>query len=277
MAELIHTFAGNPLDRGEAIRRSEEEVQALANEINSSCRFTSSTSPQTYGRQTGLDTSRQSIRRNYVHNEAHTGFSVSSTTWRTSLPSTDSSSMRGGDLCRLPVVASQLDGWRQAYSRRRAPTGHWRRRNPYCPSVEVRPGARTRPAVPTLQHLQQTLSRAQFGCDHADHRSARRAINACCGESQGRMAQTNFYSALAGFLDQGESLEEAVRREVWEEAGIRVGDVHYHSSRPWPFSSQLMSRCRGRNPGDRRPDPAAKWPSVRWFTRADAGTGGKSP
>lgn len=48
------------------------------------------------------------------------------------------------------------------------------------------------------------------------------------------------YSTLAGFVEPGESLEEAVAREVWEEAGIRVGDVHYHSSQPWPFPSSLM-------------------------------------
>ena len=65
------------------------------------------------------------------------------------------------------------------------------------------------------------------------------------GKSQGRMAQSNFYSALAGFVDQGESLEEAVRREVKEEAGIRVGQVSYHSSQPWPFPSSLMIGCHG--------------------------------
>lgn len=44
-----------------------------------------------------------------------------------------------------------------------------------------------------------------------------------------------FYSCLAGFLEPGESLEEAVRREIFEEAGIHVGHVTYHSSQPWPF------------------------------------------
>lgn len=48
------------------------------------------------------------------------------------------------------------------------------------------------------------------------------------------------YSTLAGFVEPGESLEEAVAREVYEEAGIRVADVAYHSSQPWPFPSSLM-------------------------------------
>lgn len=50
----------------------------------------------------------------------------------------------------------------------------------------------------------------------------------------------NLYSALAGFVEGGESLEEAVRREVHEEAGVEVGEVVYHSSQPWPFPSSLM-------------------------------------
>jgi NAD+ diphosphatase len=52
------------------------------------------------------------------------------------------------------------------------------------------------------------------------------------------------YSALAGFLEPGESIEEAVRREIWEEAGVRCDDVRYIASQPWPFGgSQLMIGC----------------------------------
>jgi NAD+ diphosphatase len=48
------------------------------------------------------------------------------------------------------------------------------------------------------------------------------------------------YSTIAGFVEPGESLEDAVRREVYEETNIRVGQVGYHSSQPWPFPSSLM-------------------------------------
>lgn len=51
------------------------------------------------------------------------------------------------------------------------------------------------------------------------------------------------FSALAGFVEPGESIEEGVRREVMEEAGIEVGAVRYHSSQPWPFPSSLMIGC----------------------------------
>ncbi|HET6523712.1 NAD(+) diphosphatase [Sphingopyxis sp.] len=53
-----------------------------------------------------------------------------------------------------------------------------------------------------------------------------------------------FFSALAGFVEPGESLEEAVARELFEEAGIHVTDVAYVASQPWPFPSSLMIGCR---------------------------------
>jgi NAD+ diphosphatase len=53
------------------------------------------------------------------------------------------------------------------------------------------------------------------------------------------------YSALAGFLEPGESIEEAVIREIAEEAGVRVRDVRYIASQPWPFPSSLMVACVG--------------------------------
>ena len=53
------------------------------------------------------------------------------------------------------------------------------------------------------------------------------------------------YSLLAGFVEPGETIEAAVRREVFEEAGVRVGTVSYLSSQPWPFPASLMFGCAG--------------------------------
>lgn len=53
------------------------------------------------------------------------------------------------------------------------------------------------------------------------------------------------YSLLAGFVEPGETIEAAVRREVFEEAGVRVGAVTYLSSQPWPFPASLMFGCAG--------------------------------
>ena len=53
------------------------------------------------------------------------------------------------------------------------------------------------------------------------------------------------YSLLAGFVEPGETVEAAVRRETWEEAGVRVGAVRYLASQPWPFPASLMLGCHG--------------------------------
>ena len=58
------------------------------------------------------------------------------------------------------------------------------------------------------------------------------------------------YSALAGFVEPGESIEEAVARELFEEAGIEVSDVRYVASQPWPFPGQLMIACTAIAPTD---------------------------
>ncbi|KAF8252921.1 NADH pyrophosphatase [Wilcoxina mikolae CBS 423.85] len=55
----------------------------------------------------------------------------------------------------------------------------------------------------------------------------------------------HFYSCLAGFCEPAESVEEAVRRETWEESGVRVGRVVVHSSQPWPYPASLMLGCIG--------------------------------
>ena len=54
------------------------------------------------------------------------------------------------------------------------------------------------------------------------------------------------YSALAGFLEPGETIEEAVRREIHEESGIVCDEVRYVASQPWPFPSSLMIGCLAR-------------------------------
>ncbi|MCZ6853490.1 MAG: NAD(+) diphosphatase, partial [Gammaproteobacteria bacterium] len=89
------------------------------------------------------------------------------------------------------------------------------------------------------------------------------------GQSAGRLARTGMYSALAGFIDQGESIEEAVRREVLEESGVKVGEVSYHSSQPWPFPSSLMIGCHGKAISTDIRINSNEMADVRWFPRDD--------
>ncbi len=77
------------------------------------------------------------------------------------------------------------------------------------------------------------------------------------------------YSALAGFLEPGESIEDAVRREVFEEAGVRVGEVRYIASQPWPFPSQLMIGCLGIGESLELAIDKSEIEDARWFTREE--------
>jgi NAD+ diphosphatase len=85
----------------------------------------------------------------------------------------------------------------------------------------------------------------------------------------GRQAQwpAGRYSALAGFVEPGESLEEAVAREVREEAGVWVADVRYRSSQPWPFPTSLMLGFSARWAGGEPVVRDGELEDVGWFTR----------
>ena len=76
------------------------------------------------------------------------------------------------------------------------------------------------------------------------------------------------YSTLAGFVEPGESLEEAVKREVHEETGVEIDEVHYHSSQPWPFPSSLMLGFTARAKTREIRFSSDELEDARWFTRA---------
>jgi NAD+ diphosphatase len=82
-----------------------------------------------------------------------------------------------------------------------------------------------------------------------------------------RFPNTQMYSTLAGFLEPGESLEEAVRREVKEEAGIEVGTVHYHSSQPWPFPASIMLGFHAEGLTEDITIQEDELRDARWFSR----------
>ena len=79
-----------------------------------------------------------------------------------------------------------------------------------------------------------------------------------------------FYSALAGFAEPGETIEEAVRRELSEEAGVRAGAVSYYGSQPWPFPSQLMIGCFAQCTSREVMVDLHELADARWFTREEA-------
>ena len=75
------------------------------------------------------------------------------------------------------------------------------------------------------------------------------------------------FSALAGFMEPGESIEEAVRREIFEEAGIACGSVRYLASQPWPFPSSLMIGCVAEALDAKITVDPAELDDAKWFSR----------
>ncbi len=90
------------------------------------------------------------------------------------------------------------------------------------------------------------------------------------------------YSLLAGFVEPGETIEAAVRRETFEETGVHVGEVGYLASQPWPFPASLMLGCHARATSREIAPDRDEIESARWMTREEvmasfAGTGGVTP
>ncbi|KAJ6631516.1 NUDIX hydrolase domain-like protein [Mycena sp. CBHHK59/15] len=88
---------------------------------------------------------------------------------------------------------------------------------------------------------------------------------------RGKKFPGNFYSALAGFIEPAETLEDAVVREMWEEAGVKAWDVTYHSTQPWPFPANLMVGFYARADASQpvRLDLDNELMDARWYTRSE--------
>lgn len=80
----------------------------------------------------------------------------------------------------------------------------------------------------------------------------------------------NMWSCLAGFVEPGETIEDAARREIGEEAGVAVGEVAYMLSQPWPFPSQLMIGVRCEALSEKITPDLEELEDARWFSRSEA-------
>ncbi len=147
---------------------------------------------------------------------------------------------------------------------------HWRSRHRYCGTC----GAPTRAA--SAGHVMKCTNDA-CGIDHFPRLDPAIIVLVTDGERAllGRQASwpAGRYSTIAGFVEPGESLEDAVARETLEETGVEVTDCEYHSSQPWPFPSSLMIGFLARASADAMPRADEELEDVRWFTRTEVATG----
>jgi NAD+ diphosphatase len=141
----------------------------------------------------------------------------------------------------------------------------WHRRHGFCancgtPSTPTSAGWRRDCAKCDIQHFPRTDPVAIMLVTDGD---------TCLLGRSARFA-SNMWSCLAGFVEPGESIEDAVRREVLEEAGIVCGEVSYFASQPWPYPSSLMIGCVARALTQEITIDPAELEGARWFTRAEA-------
>ena len=91
-----------------------------------------------------------------------------------------------------------------------------------------------------------------------------------CLVGRGKQFPRGMFSALAGFVEPGETIEEAVRRELMEEASVKVGEVTYHATQPWPFPSSLMIGCFAKAESRDVKVDETELAEVRWIERSVA-------
>lgn len=139
---------------------------------------------------------------------------------------------------------------------------NWHRRHPYCsvcgqPTGIVRGGWSRRCSSCGGEHFPRTDPVVIMLAEH----DGRLLL--------GRQPQfpPGHFSALAGFVEVGETIEAAVARELGEEAGITVKDVRYVASQPWPFPSSLMIGCTATALDDALTIDTTELDDARWFTR----------
>lgn len=141
----------------------------------------------------------------------------------------------------------ELRGYMRRLSRRDGELGviargliEWHRTHPFCP----RCGGRSQPVNAGWQRRCTGCGAVHFPrTDPVVIMLITHGNSVLMGRSHGW--PEGMYSLLAGFVEPGETVEAAVRREVAEEAGVRVGQVGYLASQPWPFPASLMIGCRG--------------------------------
>jgi NAD+ diphosphatase len=139
----------------------------------------------------------------------------------------------------------------------------WHRRHGFCPAC----GAPTRIVDAGYRRLC-----GQCKAEHFPRVDPVVIMLAIAGEAclvgRGKQFPSGMFSALAGFVEPGETIEEAVRRELMEEASVKVGEVSYYATQPWPFPSSLMIGCFAKAESRDAKADENELAEVRWLERS---------
>jgi NAD+ diphosphatase len=142
---------------------------------------------------------------------------------------------------------------------------HWRTRHKFCGLC----GATCEPRTAGYSQVCTNCGTHHFPrTDPAVIMLVHRGGRVLLGHSQ-RFPNSTMYSTLAGFVEPGESLEEAVAREVMEEVGVPVGPVRYHSSQPWPFPASIMLGFYAEALAEEITIQQEELRDARWFTLSE--------
>jgi len=143
----------------------------------------------------------------------------------------------------------------------------WHGRNRFCgacggPTIGTQGGHLRRCQICDAQHFPRSDPAVIVLITHRHPEHGERCLLA-----RSTRFPAGLYSTLAGFVEPGESLEDTVRREIYEEAGVELVDLHYRSSQPWPFPASLMLGFRARAKDDALVIDPEELVDAGWFTR----------
>ncbi len=169
----------------------------------------------------------------------------------------------GGEFTDLRAVPGLLPGHDASVLAHARGLMHWRSRHRFCGIC----GGACEPRSAGNVMLCTQCNTSHFPrTDPAVIMLVTQGDRALLGHSK-RFPNSTMYSTLAGFVEPGESLEEAVAREVFEEAGVRVGAVHYHSSQPWPFPASIMLGFYAEGLTEKITIDPGELMDAQWFSR----------
>src|SRR5580698_4326748 len=141
----------------------------------------------------------------------------------------------------------------------------WHQRHGFCP----RCGAPTKLMDAGYRRLCGTCNAEHF--PRVDPVVIMLAIEGeACLVGRGKLFPAGMFSALAGFVEPGETIEEAVRRELMEEASVKISSVSYYATQPWPFPSSLMIGCFAKAANREAKPDEIEIAEVRWLERSHA-------